>query len=152
MEDKITKVVWLEPDHTACEVHWDSGRSAAVPNDPRNRDYAEVLAWIDEGNEPAPWAAPTIVDHAKDLTEGKKLATAQVQYTAYNLLLPTDWVVTREMETGVSAPAETTAYRTAVRAAADEKVGTIEGKQKLETLTTYLRSEEFTSWPEPPTA
>lgn len=29
---------------------------AFIPTDPDNKDYAEYLAWCDEGNEPTPYA------------------------------------------------------------------------------------------------
>jgi hypothetical protein len=31
---------------------------AFVPTDPDNVDYQDYLAWLDEGNEPAPYAPP----------------------------------------------------------------------------------------------
>lgn len=122
-----------------------------IPPDPANRDYSEYLEWVAAGNEPLP-APPPVIGNIQDLAEAKKVASDNVRIRAYYFLQPTDWVVTREMETGVAAPADITAYRTAVRSAAADKVATIEGKQKLSTLADYLRSEEFTSWPEPPTA
>ena len=33
--------------------------NAFIPFDPDNRDYAEYLAWLAEGNEPLPADAPT---------------------------------------------------------------------------------------------
>lgn len=86
-----------------------------------------------------------LIDGIDDLAKAKEAAAAGTREKAYSLLLPTDWVVTREMETGTPAPADITAYRTAVRTASADKVATIEGKQKLSTLADYLRSEEFTS-------
>ena len=32
--------------------------SAFIPADPDNVDYQAYLAWLDEGNEPAPYAPP----------------------------------------------------------------------------------------------
>lgn len=122
---------------------------AFIPPDPANSDYQAYLAWCEEGNTPLPAPDPIIGD-ITDLPEAKKVASEYVRSKAYTLLQPTDWVVVREMESGVPAPADITAYRTAVRAAADEKVSTIEGKQKIETLTAYLGSDEFTAWPDAP--
>ena len=31
---------------------------AFIPTDPDNIDYQEYLAWLDEGNEPAPYVPP----------------------------------------------------------------------------------------------
>ena len=31
---------------------------AFIPTDPDNTDYAEYLAWLDEGNEPTPYTPP----------------------------------------------------------------------------------------------
>ena len=33
--------------------------NAFIPMDPDNRDYAEYLAWLAEGNQPLPADAPT---------------------------------------------------------------------------------------------
>ena len=32
---------------------------AFIPTDPDNVDYAEYLAWLDEGNEPTPYTPPS---------------------------------------------------------------------------------------------
>ena len=37
-----------------------------VPNDPANRDYADVLAWIAEGNTPAPEFTDAEIAKAKE--------------------------------------------------------------------------------------
>ena len=33
---------------------------AYIPFDPANRDYQEYLKWLDEGNEPTPYAPPAV--------------------------------------------------------------------------------------------
>ena len=42
---------------TSCKLNesgWQVNGNMGVPNDPANRDCADVLAWIAEGNTPAP--------------------------------------------------------------------------------------------------
>lgn len=123
-----------------------------IPVDGGNRFYTEYLRWCEDGNVASPFLKPTVIEGVTDLVDGKKYAVEAVRLQAHELLVPTDWVVTREMETGVPAPATITDYRAAVRAASAEKISTIEGKQKLSTLQDYLRSAEFAAWPEAPTA
>lgn len=124
--------------------------NAFIPPDPSNSDYQAYLAWREEGNTPLPAPDPIIGD-ITDLPEAKKVASEYVRSKAYSLLQPTDWVVVREMESGVPAPADITAYRAAVRTASADKVTTIESAGDLDDLTAYLRSDEFAAWPEPPT-
>lgn len=134
-------------------VAFDFGDGSTTFLSPSNTDsyeWRDYQAWLEAGNCTVPYTPA--IGKTQDLAEAKVLATSSVRATAYSLLQPTDWVVVREMESGVTAPADITAYRTAVRAAADEKVATIEGKQKLETLSTYLRSDEFAAWPDAPSA
>ncbi len=121
-----------------------------IPDDPANVDYQTYLAWVEEGNVAQPYLKPTVIGGVTDLTDGKKYAVEAVRLQAHDLLVPTDWVVVREMETGVAASEEITTYRTAVRTASEEKVATIEASDSIEDLQTYLRSDEFAAWPTPP--
>lgn len=110
--------------------------------------WPEYLAWIEEGNEPLPIPTPIIGD-MDNLVEAKKVAAQHVKDYTHTLLQPTDWVVVREIETGVGAPANITSYRTSIREESSSKVSIIEGKQNLSTLQDYLRSDEFAFWPTP---
>ena len=80
----------------------------SVPNDPANRDCADVLAWIAEGNTPAP-----------EFTDAEIAANAQslVNSESLEYLKSTDWYITRHAETGVAVPADVTTLRAAARAA-----------------------------------
>jgi hypothetical protein len=42
---------------------------AHIPFDPDNTDYQEYLAWLDEGNEPAPYAPPATTLPAPSATK-----------------------------------------------------------------------------------
>jgi len=78
----------------------------SVPNDPANRDCADVLQWIAEGNTPAP-----------EFTDAEIAANAQAETNATSraYLASTDWYITRKAETGDAVPSEITTLRTAAR-------------------------------------
>ena len=80
----------------------------AVPNDPANRHCADVLAWIAEGNTPAP-----------EFTDAEIVALHQslVNSEALEYLKSTDWYITRHAETAVAVPADVTTARAAAREA-----------------------------------
>ena len=47
--------------YTLTETSWAIVRDedqAHIPADPANVDYQAYLAWLDEGNEPTPYAPP----------------------------------------------------------------------------------------------
>ena len=85
----------------------------SVPNDPANRHCADVLAWIAEGNVPAP-----------EFTDAEIAANAQslANSEALEYLKSTDWYVTRRSDTGVGIPADVTAARAEARAAIEQGV------------------------------
>ena len=80
----------------------------SVPNDPANRHCADVLAWIAEGNTPAP-----------EYTDAEIAANTQAETNATSqaYLDSTDWYITRHAETAVAVPEEITTARAAARAA-----------------------------------
>lgn len=122
----------------------ETGVLISFPANPANTDYQTFLA---SGETPAPYLAPTVVDGITDLTEAKTVAAESTRAEAHSILQPTDWVVVRQAETGVEAPAATTSYRASVRTACDNKVVTIDSEPDLESLKTYLRSGEYATWP-----
>ena len=134
---------WANADSTQLKYVDDSTTPDTikfVPVATGNRDYKAYLA---SGITAEPYTDPAI----SSLPEAKTLASSAVQSKAYSLLLPTDWMVIREIETNVSVPDEITTYRAAVRAEANAKTTKIDSKAKLSTLQTYVNSEEFETWP-----
>ena len=87
---------------------WLVNGNMSVPNDPANRDCADVLVWIAEGNTPAP-----------EFTDAEIAANAQAELnsTSQSYLASTDWYITRHAETAVAVPADVTTARAAARAA-----------------------------------
>ena len=80
----------------------------SVPNDPANRDCADVLQWIEEGNTPDPQFTPDeIAANAQAVINGESLA----------YLSSTDWYITRQSETDVAVPSAILTLRAEARAA-----------------------------------
>ena len=96
---------------TSCKLQtsgWLVNGSMSVPNDPANRHCAGVLAWIAEGNTPAPeYTDAEITANAQSLINSEALA----------YLASTDWYITRQAETAVAVPADITTARAEARAA-----------------------------------
>lgn len=94
--------------------------------------------WVQENMDGTYTTSP------KDLTQLKATFTAQVDQTAYSLLLPTDWMIVRKAETNVAVPDATTTYRAEVRADALTNRAAIANATTVEELITVVSS--FT-WP-----
>ena len=77
-----------------------------VPDYPRPDDR---FYWVTQ-NPDGTWNAVP-----KDLPQLKTDWCAQVDATAYSMLLPSDWMVVRKSEDGTAVPANYTTYRAAVR-------------------------------------
>ena len=83
----------------------------SIPNDPANRHCADVLAWIAEGNTPAP-----------DFTDAEIAVNAQAvtNATSQAYLASTDWYVIRHAEKGVAIPDDITSSRQKAREAIED--------------------------------
>ena len=96
---------------TSCKTQesgWLVNGNMSVPNDPANRHCTDVLAWIAEGNVPAP-----------EFTDAEIAANAQSSINSESLeyLKSTDWYITRHAETGVAVPDDVTTARAEAREA-----------------------------------
>ena len=77
-----------------------------VPDYPRPDDR---FYWVTQNPDGTYTAIP------KDLAGLKTTWCAQVDATAYSILLPSDWMVVRRAEDGAAIPTEWTTYRASVR-------------------------------------
>lgn len=76
-----------------------------------------------------------------DEVRAEKIAAIKAE--AHRLLLPTDWYVVRQVETGMPMPQEVLAYRQAVRDASDVAEQEIATLQTIEEIRAYQ-----VVWPE----
>ena len=89
-------------------------------NSPANQVYYWVSETLSE-------ATLTYTNTPKDLTQVKTTAIDQVNQTAYSILLPSDWMVVKAVETSTKTPVAWDSYRQSVRTTATSTVNSIEG-------------------------
>ena len=88
----------------------------------------------------------TYTNTPKDLDVLKTQWAKQINQTAYSLLLPSDWMVVKALETSTTVPAAWTTYRAAVRTAAATAVAAIESAADVPALQTSVQ----VTWPNDP--
>lgn len=88
----------------------------------------------------------TYTNTPKDLDALKAQWVKQVNQIAYNLLLPSDWMVVKALETSSVVPAAWTAYRAAVRSTASDAVAAINACADVPALQTAVQ----VTWPNDP--
>ena len=81
-------------------------------NSPANDQYYWVSTELNE-------ATLTYVNTPKDLDTVKSNATSQINQTAYSILLPSDWMVVKSVETGNPVSTEWNTWRQSIRTTAD---------------------------------
>jgi len=97
------------------------------------------------------WVSESLVDGVltytntpKELDLLKTQWVKQINQTAYSLLLPSDWMVVKALETSSSVPAEWTAYRASVRTTAAAAVAAINAVTDVAALQAAVQ----VTWPE----
>jgi hypothetical protein len=70
----------------------------------------------------------------KDITQLKQQMTTQVNQTAYTILLPTDWMVVKAVETGGTVAPDWNTWRQTIRTQAADAVAVIEACTTVDQL------------------
>ena len=86
----------------------------------------------------------TYTNTPKELDLLKTQWVKQINQTAYSLLLPSDWMVVKALETSSTVPAEWTAYRASVRTTAAAAVAAINAVTDVAALQAAVQ----VTWPE----
>ena len=123
--------IWSDDDKVAAGLVWEND---PAPFDNRFYWSAGVPRSLDDVNEVDEDGNPILdQDGVQIVTKGlKSNAIAQVKVTAGSLLSTTDWMVTRQAETGTEIPSAVSDYRTAVRTASETIETAIQGVTTLE--------------------
>ena len=101
----------------------------------------EVVAINQPANEIYYWVSQTLngaeltyVNTPKDLDPCKLNAINQINSTAYNILLPTDWMVVKSVETSTSIPSDWNTWRATIRQQAKDGVDFVNACTTIEEL------------------
>jgi hypothetical protein len=102
-----------------------------------------------------PLAAPADYDqrfywgpnNPKDHGQLQNEYIGHVKRNVASLLSDTDWYLTRQAETGASAPAAVLAYRTALRTASNDKQASIRATTAVAGLVAYITGADYPAWP-----
>ena len=130
-EQRKTLGITWEPD--VVTPSYDQGFFWGVDN-PKELEDTPILDG--EGNETG------------SVNKGLKTSWIQKQKDmAANLLLRTDWYVTRKSETGADIPDEVTTFRSSTRAACEQRESEISACTTTAELASLIREGKLTEWP-----
>lgn len=113
-----------------------------VPDYPRPDDR---FYWVSGPN-----ADGTYTAIPKDLAELKSSWTAQVNQSAWNILMPSDWMVVRKQEDGTAIPQNWTDYRASVRTTASQTVTALEAASDINAFISVATNIQWPSSPDAP--
>ena len=99
--------------------------------------------WVSENRN---GAVISYTNTAKDLAGLKAQWKKATNASAYSILLQSDWMVVKTLETSAAVPSEWTAYRASVRAAAATAVAAIDAAADVPALQAAIQ----VTWPNDP--
>lgn len=111
-----------------------------VVGEPKDDRYYWVSTTLEDG-------VMTYVNTPKELDPLKKAQVSAVNATAYSLLFPSDWMVSKSIETGEPMNADWSAYRASVRAVANQTKDAINAAVDVDELAGIIMEIE---WPHDP--
>jgi hypothetical protein len=109
-------------------------------NSPANDQYYWVSTELNE-------ATLTYVNTPKDLDTVKSNSISQINQTAYSILLPSDWMVVKSVETGTQVPANWNTWRQSIRTTADTSRTAVAEAKDVDEVQTIMGS---ITWPQDP--
>jgi hypothetical protein len=76
----------------------------------------------------------------KDLTTVKTSSVQQINSTAYSILLPTDWMVVKAVETSTTVPADWNTWRESIRTTAATATTAIDSAADVDAVAAIMQS------------
>jgi hypothetical protein len=101
----------------------------STPQEKAKIGLEEVIATNSPANQQYYWvsqelngATLTYINNPKDLDTCKTNAVSQLRTTAYTMLLPTDWMVVKSVETSTPIPTDWNTWRASIRTTCENAI------------------------------
>ena len=126
----------------------------STPQEKAEIGLEEVIATNQPANDTYYWVSQTLVgpdltytNTPKDLLTVKTTALNQINATAYSILLPTDWMVVKSVETSTPINASWNTWRQSIRTTALNATNGVEGATDVDGVATVMGA---IVWPKDP--
>ena len=126
----------------------------STPEEKASLGLEEVVATNQPQNQVYYWVSETLdgpsltyTNTPKDLVSVKTTALSQINATAYSILLPTDWMVVKAVETSTTVSPSWNSWRQSIRTTALNATNAVEGAADVDAVATVMGS---IVWPKDP--
>ena len=119
----------------------------STPQEKAEIGLEEVIATNSPANQQYYWvsqelngATLTYINNPKDLDTCKTNAVSQLRNTAYTMLLPTDWMVVKSVETSTPIPTDWNTWRASIRTTCENAITEVNACADVDALATVISS------------
>jgi len=119
----------------------------STPQEKAEIGLEEVIATNSPANQQYYWvsqelngATLTYINNPKDLDTCKTNAVSQLRTTAYTMLLPTDWMVVKSVETSTPIPTDWNTWRASIRTTCENAITEVNACADVDALATVISS------------
>jgi len=124
----------------------------STPQEKAEIGLEEVIATNSPANQQYYWvsqelngATLTYINNPKDLDTCKTNAVSQLKTTAYSILLPTDWMVVKSVETSTPIPSDWNTWRASIRTTCENAITAVNACTNVDEL-----AQLTVTWPNNP--
>jgi len=124
----------------------------STPQEKAEIGLEEVIATNSPANQQYYWvsqelngATLTYINNPKDLDTCKTNAVSQLRTTAYTMLLPTDWMVVKSVETSTPIPSDWNTWRASIRTTCENAITAVNACTNVDEL-----AQLTVTWPNDP--
>ena len=119
----------------------------STPQEKAEIGLEEVIATNSPANQQYYWVSQELngatlsyINNPKDLDTCKTNAVSQLRTTAYTMLLPTDWMVVKSVETSTPIPSDWNTWRASIRTTCENAITAVNACTNVDALATVMGS------------